>query len=222
MGYSGAVKTISTLLRSRRAPRAPRALWALLAVLACVGPGPVTSAIAKPWWIRGSAADEDRNFLDPDVAFRVGAHLDADQLRVRWVIADGYYLYRQKLQVLAESPDLHLGPVQLPRGTMVSDEFLGTQEIYVHQVEASAHVSRDDYGAHPVQIKVVYQGCASAGFCYPAITRVLFPDSAAGSLDPTARTLFPWQLVAILGGLGAFLIAGLRLGKRRIPTPTSP
>ena len=167
------------------------------------------------------AADDDRSFLDPDVAFRVGAHLDGDLLRVRWIIADGYYLYREKIQILAESADLQLGSVQLPRGTVISDEFLGTQEIYVQQVEATVRVTRQDYGAHPVPVKVVYQGCAKAGFCYPAISKVLFPQGTAASLDPTTRTLLPWQLVAILGGLGAFLVAGLRLGKGRLPEPNA-
>ncbi|MFI4891014.1 MAG: protein-disulfide reductase DsbD domain-containing protein [Steroidobacterales bacterium] len=192
----------------------------LCALMLYAGIGPIASAIAKPWWMH-SAASDDRDFLDPDVAFRVGAQLNGDQLHVRWLIADGYYLYRQKFQILAESADLRLGPAQWPRGTMISDEFLGTQEIYVQQVEATVHVMRDDYGAHPVQIKVIYQGCAKAGFCYPAIVKVLFPGGNAASIDPSARTLWPWQLVAIFGALGAFLIAGLRLRKGRMPVPTT-
>jgi thiol:disulfide interchange protein DsbD len=165
---------------------------------------------------------DDRYFLDPDVAFRVSARLDGDLLHVRWVIADGYYLYRQKIQIVAESPDLALGPVQLPPGTLTTDEFLGTQEIYVQQVEATATMIRADYGAHPVQVKVVYQGCAKAGFCYPTIAKVLFPDSsvAAGAAD--SRAPLPWQLVAIFGGFGAFLVAGLRRRKGRFPQAVAP
>jgi len=178
-------------------------------------------AIAKPWWMPGGTAD-DRYFLNPDVAFRVNAHLDGNLLRVRWFIADGYYLYRQRIQILAESADLRLGPVQLPRGTLTTDEFLGTQEIYEQQVEATVRVTRDDYGAHPVQVKVMYQGCAKAGFCYPTIARVLFPDNAAASGNSAARAPLPWQLVALLGGFGAFLVAGLRRRNRRMPLPDAP
>jgi thiol:disulfide interchange protein DsbD len=165
---------------------------------------------AKPWWIQG-ATSNDQDFLAPDDAFQLTAVVDGGVLRVRWVIADGYYLYRQRMQILAESPDLTVGPVQWPRGTVLTDQFLGTQEVYLQQVEASASLTRRDYGAHPGQIKVLYQGCAKAGLCYPTIAKVLFPAGPAMIREPTPRTPLQWQLVAILGGCGAFLIAGLRL-----------
>ncbi len=55
--------------------------------------------------MRGIDSNET-DFLPPDVAFRVGARVDGNVVRVRWVIADGYYLYRPKIDVEAESPDL--------------------------------------------------------------------------------------------------------------------
>ena len=36
----------------------------------------------------------DNDFLPPDVAFRVGSSIEGTNVRVRWVIADGYYLYK--------------------------------------------------------------------------------------------------------------------------------
>jgi thiol:disulfide interchange protein DsbD len=169
-------------------------------------------ALAKPWWVQGVASN-DQDFLAPDDAFQVSADLDSGVLRVRWVIADGYYLYRQQMQILAESPDLTVGPAQWPRGTVQTDQFMGTQEVFLQQVEATASLVRRDYGAHPVQVKVVYQGCAKAGLCYPIIAKVLFPAGPATVQLPPVRTPLPWQLAAILGGCGAFLIAGLRLRK---------
>src|SRR5271154_5866389 len=94
------------------------------------------SVVAKPWWMRGVESNET-DFLPPDVAFRVGAQLDQGVLRVRWVIADGYYLYRQKIAVAAESPDLEVGGISLPRGTSKTDAYLGTQEIFTQQVEGA-------------------------------------------------------------------------------------
>ena len=87
------------------------------------------SASAKPWWMRGIDSNET-DFLPPDVAFRVGARVDGNILKVRWVIADGYYLYRQKIEVRAESPDLVVAAPQLPTGLIKTDPYLGTQEIY--------------------------------------------------------------------------------------------
>lgn len=182
----------------------------LVLLLCCAGMSLSVPVSAKPWWIQGATSNE-QDFLAPDIAFQVAANLDGGLLRVRWVIADGYYLYRQRMQILAESPDLAVGPVQWPQGTIVTDQFMGTQEVYLQQVEASARLTRKDYGAHPVQIKVVYQGCAKAGLCYPTIAKVLFPAGAAAGHEPQLRAPLLWQVVAILGGCGAFLLAGLRL-----------
>ena len=74
--------------------------------------------------------------------------------------------------------------VALPPGTLKTDPYLGTNEIFTQQVEATVPYRRLDYGAHPLQIKVTYQGCAEAGLCYPLITKVLFPTR---SVEPTAE-----------------------------------
>ena len=179
-------------------------------LLCCAGMSVTLPLAAKPWWIQG-ASSNDQDFLAPDEAFQLTANLDGGGLRVRFTIADGYYLYRQRMQILPESPDLTVGPVQWPRGSVLTDQFLGTQEVFLQQVEASASLTRRDYGAHPVQIKVLYQGCAKAGLCYPTIAKVVFPAASATIHEPTPRTPLEWQVVAILGGCGAFLIAGLRL-----------
>jgi thioredoxin:protein disulfide reductase len=188
----------------------------ILATAAAVGPF-ATPAEAKPWWMRGTDSNET-DFLPPDVAFRVGSGLDNQAVRIRWVIADGYYLYKQKIEVKAESPDLIVGVLQLPRGVSKTDAYLGRQEIYTQQVEARVPYSRADFGAHPIQVKVTYQGCAEAGLCYPPITKVLFPTAAL----PETGTNPPhrWELIATVGGLFAFLVAGFALRRdRRLDLP---
>jgi thiol:disulfide interchange protein DsbD len=138
-------------------------------------------------------------------------------LRIRWVIADGYYLYRHKMQVKAESPDLVLAAASFPPGTQKTDPYLGTQEIFTQQVEGTVAYSRYDAGAHPLQIKVTYQGCAEAGLCYPPLTKVLFPGTASPVIHAQSH---PWEGYAIIGGALAFLLAGLLLRKgRRLETP---
>ena len=170
-------------------------------------------AQAKPWWMRGLDSNET-DFLPPDVAFRVAARIDGNLVKVRWVIADGYYLYRQKIEVRAESPDLVLSAPSLPPGTVKTDPYLGTQQVYFQQVEGLVPYSRIDAGAHPMQIKVTYQGCAEAGLCYPPITKVVFPT--VGS-PPVVTSVPPprWESIAIIAGACAFLLAGLVLRKGR-------
>src|ERR1700722_5293511 len=121
------------------------ALLLLLAALSGI-------AAANPWWMRGVQSN-DADFLPPDVAFRVAARVDGNALKVRWVIADGYYLYRSKMEVKAESPDLVVSPARFPPGTTKNDQYLGTQEVFLQQVEATVPFTRGDFGAHPLQIK---------------------------------------------------------------------
>jgi thiol:disulfide interchange protein len=168
-------------------------------------------AAAKPWWLRGVDSNET-DFLDPNVAFRVSARVDGNLIQVRWVIADGYYLYRQRMAIRPESPDLVLGAPTLPQGILKTDPYLGTQEVYHQQVQAAVSYSRFDAGAHPLQIKVTYQGCAEAGLCYPPITKVISPQSPAADAIAVSH---PWEAIAILGGGFAFLVAGLALRKGR-------
>ncbi len=111
-------------------------LTACLALLGLAG-----FAGAKPWWMRGVESNET-DFLPPDVAFRVSARADGNVVRVRWVIADGYYLYRQRIDIKAESPDLVIAAPLLPKGTLKTDPYLGTQEIYHQQVEAAVAYTR--------------------------------------------------------------------------------
>jgi thiol:disulfide interchange protein DsbD len=186
----------------------PAAFILLITALLCAA-----SAGAKPWWMRGIVSNET-DFLPPDVAFRVGARSDGNVLKVRWVIADGYYLYRQKIEVKAESPDLMVSLPQLPAGVVKTDPYLGTQEIYTQQVVAEVPFTRIDAGAHPMQLKVTYQGCAEAGLCYPPITKVVFVNAGTPPLaTPTPR--FHWESVAIIAGCVAFFLAGLVLRKGR-------
>jgi thiol:disulfide interchange protein len=176
------------------------------------------TAIARPWWMRGVESN-DNDFLPPDVAFRVSSRIDGSLLRVRWIIADGYYLYRARMQITAESPDLKVSAPSFPPGIAKTDPYLGTQQIFVQQVEGAVTFIRSDFGAHPLEIKVSYQGCAEAGLCYPPITKVLLPASAPAILRPQPQ---PWEGVAIIGGMAAFLIAGLLLRKgRRLDSPAS-
>jgi thiol:disulfide interchange protein DsbD len=169
------------------------------------------AADAKPWWIRGTESN-GTDFLPPEVAFRVAARVDGRVLRVRWIIADGYYLYRSRIEIKAESPDLVVSAPLFPKGIVKTDQYLGLQEIYQQQVEAAVPYTQFDGGAHPLQIKVTYQGCAEAGLCYPPITKVLYPVPPSAAAVSASH---PWEGYAILAGALAFLLAGLSLRKGR-------
>jgi len=185
-------------------------------LLGLVGLVVAANADAKPWWLRGTSSNED-DFLAPDVAFRVASRVDGDRMIVRWVIAGGYYLYRDRMKIMAESPDMTLSMAHFPQGTVKTDPYFGTQEIYTQQVEGSVSFVRSDAGAHPLQIKVTYQGCAEAGLCYPPITKVLFPVAAPRPAPPATNL---WAVFGILAGVLAFFLAGITLRQgRRLTVP---
>lgn len=201
------------MLRSAGLP-GRRVFAVCIAILLVAG-----SAQAKPWWLRG-AAGTGGDFLPPDVAFRVSAKTVGRRVAIHWDIAHGYYLYRSKMQVDAASPDLIVGRLHLPPGVRLTDRFFGAQEVFYRWVDASAPFTRLDFGAHPLQIKLSYQGCATAGLCYPPIVKVIFPDSdaaarAAPSPSPASAT---WEWFAIAAGMLAFLVAGV-LGRRARQSP---
>lgn len=207
-GWIGAALRRPLLYSARMNASVRLPILTLLIALACALP---RLATAKPWWMRGVDSN-DNDFLPPDVAFRVAARIDGDLVRVRWTIADGYYLYRHKMDITAESPDLVVAAPTFPHGTLKTDPYLGTQEVFIQQVEGTAAYRRFDAGAHPIQIKVTYQGCADAGLCYPPLVKVLFPSTPAAGVRIQEHQ---WEGYAIGAGLLAFLLAGVLLRKER-------
>ena len=119
-------------------------------------------------------ADE---FLPPDKAFRMSVVHAADGYAARWLIADEYYLYREKIKM--ETPVAEVVP-RIPPGMPMHDEFFGETTVFRHFVEVP--FSLTPAGDEPV-VSVTYQGCADAGLCYPPITRQI--DLSALSLAAT-------------------------------------
>lgn len=132
---------------------------------------------------RGSSDDE---FLPVEQAYRLAAEpAGADAIRIRFTIADGYYLYRHKLGVKSDDTRLQLGEAVLPAGLPHEDEFFGKQQIYRQQAEITVPYTRGADAAGPHQVKVSYQGCADAGLCYPPTTTMVtvqLPGSGGGAV----------------------------------------
>jgi len=80
------------------------------------------------------------------------------------VIADGYYLYREKLHFSADPGTL--GAVALPQGKFKEDQFFGKVEIYRDQVMVKLPLDAAAPGK-PVTVQAESQGCADLGVCYP-------------------------------------------------------
>ena len=127
------------------------------------------------------------DFLPVDEAFRFNAFPDgADHVKLIWQIADGYYLYRARVKVASPSKQVQLGALEMPTGEIKQDEFFGKQEIYHHELVAGVPVARASAAALALPLEVTYQGCASAGLCYPPQTRTITVSLTAGGSGPGA------------------------------------
>jgi thiol:disulfide interchange protein DsbD len=129
------------------------------------------------------------NFLPPEQAFRVSARATGpDQITLQYIVAPGYYLYRERLKFAAATPGVVLGKPDLPAGENHSDEFFGTQIVYREVLDAKLAVSRAGGAELPMILDLTYQGCADAGLCYPPQTQHLSLSLPAGSSSAGAAT----------------------------------
>lgn len=134
---------------------------------------------------------QGNEFLQPDQAFVVSADVADHNLKVRWNIADGYYLYRNKFSFSVKEPTgIDLGPTQSPHGKMKEDENFGQSEVYYKNVELTVPVIRNAANAKNMIVEVRYQGCADKGLCYPPITKEI-PISVPVLSAATLTTVSP-------------------------------
>jgi len=115
-------------------------------------------------FLHGIAGAQD--LLDPAVAFKFSASaLDMKTLEVRYQIAKGYYMYRDKFKFAVEPATAHLGEAQFPKGDVHNDEFFGKVETYRKEVRIRLPLAHDAAGT-TLKLSVTSQGCADVGVCY--------------------------------------------------------
>lgn len=155
----------------------------------------------------GSLFDVKPEFLPAEKAFAFSSQrLPSGETQLYWQVADGYYLYQQRLKFdgLAQK-----NTPPFPEGEVHSDEFFGTQQVYRQGLELKLPAEASG------KIKVGWQGCADAGLCYPpqsvivdlggnpsATTPAEAPDQALAS--GLQQRALGWSLL-IFFGLGLLL-----------------
>jgi thioredoxin:protein disulfide reductase len=117
------------------------------------------------------------DFLPPEKAFALSAQvLDNQTLRLNWQIADGYYLYQERISVEAGATG-KLGAVAMPKGVDKFDSnFNKTMVVYKHQLSLDVPIEK---GSASQLVTVGYQGCAEKGLCYPPATAEMKVDLVA-------------------------------------------
>ena len=177
--------------------------WLLLVLLMCGG----FAQAAEP------------ELLEPEKAFAFSARVVApDAIEVRYVIAKGYYLYRDKFRFTLEPAAAAAGAPRLPPGIIKKDEFFGEVAVYRDEVRIALPVAAGGQDGRVVLI-AVSQGCADVGVCYVPVeqkTEIRLaaagraPEGGASVLgeDALIAELFrgeTWLLIASFFGFGLLL-----------------
>ena len=119
-------------------------------------------------------------FLPHERAFALGAEvIDGNLIVLNWDIADGYYLYRDKFEFSVEEGEgVTLGKPKYPKGKVINDETFGEMVVFYKNVGVKIPLGRSAASETNLTLRVKYQGCADAGFCYPPVvttTSLLLP-----------------------------------------------
>ncbi|MBU2826990.1 protein-disulfide reductase DsbD [Acidithiobacillus ferriphilus] len=173
-------------------------------------------------------------FLAPDQAFRFDARLSGhDQLQLRWNVAPGYHLYRDRIKFSVTPGSIILGRYTLPTGMMLNDPAFGKVRVLEGQNTLTVPFTIQGTAPAFIELKGTYQGCANAGVCYPEQTktiRLALPRQAMASpaapvvqspnVVATSAAISPTSNAGAIAGalqgrfwltLGLFFLSGLGL-----------
>ncbi len=162
-------------------------------------------------------------FLPVEQAFVFDFVQQQDQLVVSWTIADGYYLYKDKIKLGGIA--VSFSHPSYPASMTIEDEFFGVTEVYFHQL--TLRIPLTDISEDAV-FKIQYMGCAEAGLCYPPVTKELplqplnagqtadssdTPSTEAASTPVSSQTTLAEKLSdgASIATLAGFFLLGLGL-----------
>lgn len=151
--------------------------------------------VAALW--TGAVAAAGPKLLEPERAFAFSVQaLDEKTVEARFAIANGYYLYREKLHFSVEPASLAAMPT-LPSGKIKDDEFFGKVETYRGELTVALALQQAAPGSKVV-VRAESQGCADAGVCYPpqvqSVTVTLplpgMPPGAPVAATPARKSWF--------------------------------
>jgi len=161
-------------------------------------------ATALALFVAPFARAAEVGFLDQEKAFVLRAEVigaEKNTLNLKFKIASGYYMYRERFEFVAETPMLKLGEPVFPKGQVKHDPtFNKEMELYFKDIEilvplAASPQAQTLADGQTLKIKVIGQGCASAGLCYPPMDFFVTLNTLANSagyklIAPAPQSLF--------------------------------
>ncbi|MBV1875241.1 MAG: protein-disulfide reductase DsbD [Cycloclasticus sp.] len=121
----------------------------------------------------GFSKSSSDQLLEPDDAFSFFAEVNKNQqITLNWRIAEGYYLYQEKVAVkVIEPKGLKLENINFPQGKRKVDEIFGDTIVYYGDLKLIQTLSTPPTQATDVTLNVAFQGCADIGVCYPPMNK---------------------------------------------------
>ena len=135
--------------------------------------------------------DKKPAFLPVDDAFQFSAAKSENQenVIVNWSIAEGYYLYQEKISVKlnqAETSSFDVPTFSISPEDY-NDPYFGLMKIFKKPVQAIFKASHPPLKAEDV-VEIAYQGCTS-GFCYPPeVKEIKVADLPIAQITNTEKT----------------------------------
>lgn len=141
------------------------------------------------------------DLLDPDKAFNASATLNGGNIDLKFHVANGYHLYRDRITITSQTDSLKLGKPVLPEGVIDNDPYFG--KLVVYKSDFTIHVPIEASQPGEAKLKLKYQGCSDTqGVCYPPQTQdvtVNVPSNAAKAESAAPSSL---SSLSSLGGDG--------------------
>ena len=135
--------------------------------------------------------DKKPAFLPVDEAFQFSAAKSENQenVIVNWSIAEGYYLYQEKISVKLNQEEN--SSFDLPTFSIspedYNDPYFGLMKIFKKPVQAIFKASQSPLKAEDV-VEIAYQGCTE-GFCYPPeVKEIKVADLPIAQVANTEKT----------------------------------
>ena len=89
-----------------------------------------------------------------------------NDIELNWRIADGYYLYKQRIKLEPADADAARWRARAAQGrSRTATNISASRKSIAQSLDATFSVPPSD--AKSVDVNVTYQGCADAGLCYP-------------------------------------------------------
>ena len=135
--------------------------------------------------------DKKPAFLPVDEAFQFSAEKSDNQenVIVNWSIAEGYYLYQEKISVKLnqeENSSFDLQTFSISPEDY-NDPYFGLMKIFKKPVQAIFKASQSPLKAEDV-VEIAYQGCTE-GFCYPPeVKEIKVADLPIAQVANTEKT----------------------------------